>query len=186
MAEEILTQEFSICLLPGTETAAQIEALRAELPASPYRDDPPHITLLRGITSPHAISDAALLADIESTLDLSASLPLSAQIVSVENKSNQFYSDSGLLLLEVSEELLDYRQAAANKLSGQGYDVESQELDSYMPHMTIRLGVPLQDEELTKAQAIFRYRTVVFGEWMLLRLVKQGSARLMREVSPDR
>lgn len=184
MTKRVLTREFSICLLPTDDVIRDVQTLRQDLPASPYRDDIPHATLLRGITSNSDMSDEALAHDIDSILSITDSLPLAVEAESVANGGNQFYSLSGGILLRTSPELLAFRQAAAHKLEQHGYTVETQELNSFIPHITIRLGVPLEGDMLQRAQELFNGRAITFSQWLLFRLVKENGKRIMHEVRP--
>ena len=179
-----LTREFSICLLPADDVANDIQALRQDLPASPYRDDIPHITLLRGITSNADMSDEELAQDVESVLSISERLPLGATVQSIANKSNQFYTDTGVVLMKALPELLAFRQKVADLLAQHGYSIESQELHTYIPHITIRLGVPLEGAMLQQAEALFSGRAIAFSHWVLFRLVMEDGERMMRQVWP--
>lgn len=185
MTKEVLTREFSICLLPTDDVTTDVEALRAGLPDSPYRDDVPHITLLRGISSGMDMSDEALADDVGLTLSLSSRLPLLGTVKLIDNKSNQFYTDTGVIILESTKELLDFRKDAVNRLLEHGYTVEAQELSTYTPHVTIRLGVPLQGEFMDETKVRFDNRTIRFGDWLLFRLVLQDDKRLMHVVRPS-
>jgi 2'-5' RNA ligase len=172
MTKELLTREFSICLLPTDDVTADIEALRAKLPESPYRDDTPHITLLRGVSSGTDMSDEALVDDVGTALSLSNRLPLLGTVKLVDNKSNQFYTDTGVVILESSKELLNFRKDAVNRLLEHGYTVEAQELNTYTPHITVRLGVPLLDKFMDETRTMFDNRTITFSRWLLFRLVR--------------
>ncbi len=181
MPKQVLTKEFGICLLPDTVTTQRVLGLRKKLPASPYRDDRPHITLLRGITSPQQFSDVELFHNIKRILNLSNSLPLIATAQDVVNISNQFYSASCVILLQ-SSKLLNIRRVAAKKLNQNGYSIEKQELKTYTPHITIRLGVPLAGEILTTAQATFIGNDIIFSKWILFRLIIKDDARKAHEI----
>lgn len=181
---EQLMREFSICLLPADDVTNNIQALRQDLPPSPYRDDTPHITLLRGITSSRDMSDEELVRDVESVLAFSKHLPLSARVGSIANKSNQFYTATGVALTDASPELLAFRRQAVNDLIQHGYSVEAQELRTYTPHVTVRLGVPLEGTMLQRAEALFNGRTITFGSWVLFRLILVDDKRMMQEVWP--
>jgi 2'-5' RNA ligase len=185
MAEPILTRELSICLIPNKEIINDVSILRKELDASPYRDDIPHITLLRGITANDDLSDEALVHMIDRTTGIKSKLPLIVNVRAIANASNRFYSLSSGMVLDAPHELLDLRKQIALQLETHGFSVEPQELTNYVPHITIRLGVPLEDERLSKAEALFIGRTVIFSQWLLFRVVKQNDKRFMHEVWPD-
>jgi hypothetical protein len=187
MAEQILTNEFSICLLPDMTTTTNIQALRAALPASPYRDDIPHITLLRGITAPaESLSNESLVKSVDDVLAISDRLPLTVRVQKVTNASNHLYSLSGGLILQATSELLDLRAAVSNTLLHHGFSIEQEELGPYLPHVTVRLGVPLEGETLEQATRLFpQHSEITFGTWLLLRLVKQDNKRLLQQIIPS-
>ena len=185
MPERQLTQEFSICLIPTDDIIDEVESLRHELPKSPYRDDIPHITLLRGISSSREMSDQALLEDIDSLLAISDKLPLQSTVTGIANKSGKFYSTTSGLILHPSDELLSYRANVADKLSENDYTIEAEELLEYMPHITIRLGVPIEGDKYKRAQELFEAKVISFNHWVLFRLVLVDGKRTMHEVRPS-
>lgn len=71
MDQSSLTPEFSICLKLTDEATKAINAIRQTLPPSPYRDDTPHLTLLRTIRAPLPMNDKELLDDMAQLLELS-------------------------------------------------------------------------------------------------------------------
>ena len=185
MPKGLLTREFSICLVPAADITRDIEAIRAQLSESPYRDDTPHITLLRGVASGTDMEDEALIDDVSTAVSFSRRLPLLGTVKSVDNKSNQFYTSTGVVILESSKELLDFRTDAVKQLLEHGYTVEAQELNAYTPHITVRLGVPLLGEHMDEAKAMFDNRIITFNHWILFRLVLQNDERFMHVVQPS-
>ena len=125
-----------------------------------------------------------MVGHVEATLSIAEHLPLEATVREVANKSNQFYSSSGVMILDASDKLQAFRQEVVRKLSEAGYAVEDQELRAFVPHVTVRLGVPLEGEQFARAQEKFEGRTIAFNQWVLFRLVKAGDSRTMREVRP--
>ncbi len=184
MSEQKLTREFSICLLPSDDVATDIEAIRNSLPDSPYRDDIPHITLLRGITANTDLSDDALVQDVESILSPGDNLPFEGHVLGIANKSNQFYSSTGLILLEASSQLIEFRKQVVDHLEQRGYSVEAQELTDFTPHVTIRLGVALEGTSLHDAEELFRDRIITFSSWLVFRLIREDDKRVTHQVWP--
>lgn len=185
MAEHLFTHEFSICLLPNEDITIDINSLRQDLPESPYRDDIPHITILRGISTNDHLSDEDLLNKVDSLLAISNKLPISGSVHSVANASNRYYSLSSGMKLHASKELLNFRNEVITRLKANGFSIETQELANYIPHITIRLGAPLIGESLTRAEALFVGRSVSFNEWFLFRVIKQNDRRIMHEIWPE-
>lgn len=70
------------------------------------------------------LSDTDLLLGVKEHTQIEQSLPVHGTIVEVANRSNQFYSDSGLLLLHPSHELIDLRDRVSKLLQSAGYSIE--------------------------------------------------------------
>ncbi len=158
--------------------------LRSKLPASPYRDDVPHITLLRGVSSAGEMSDEALVHDMRSLLAISNHLPLYATARQIVNKSDELYRSSSVVPLDASDDLLAYRTRITTTLAKHHYAIEAQELTEYAPHITIRLGVPLEGSNYKLAQKLFEGEAISFDQWFLFRLVLIDGKRAMHEVQP--
>ena len=187
MAQQIMTKEFSICFIADGLNTKKINNLRSKLPESPYRDDAPHVTLLRGITTSSNIgSNAELVKKVGNLIKLHTALPLQLQVGRIDNISNQFYSASGVVLLNPSNALTRLRQKTIRQLTDNGYKIENQEVSEYYPHMTIRLGVPLRGAAMKHARENFPMGVAVsFDKWLLLRLHKDGKQRTVQELSPE-
>jgi hypothetical protein len=84
------------------------------------------------------------------------------------------------------EEFLDFRKQAAAQLENHWFNVETQELAFFVPHITKRLGIPLADENFSKAETLFNDRTVTFNHWVLFRRVVQNDKRIMQRFGPIR
>ena len=177
------SREFSICLRPDAATAQDVLRLRQQLPDSPYRDDPPHVSLLRGITTPVAYSDDELLQKVERVCNLTEKLPLSATIDRLTNKSNQFYSESSIISFHLSSEFTRLWQQTIHLLHQNDFAIEESETKSFSPHMTVRLGVPLKQRPLSEAQNLFAGKAVKFSSWCIFRLYIEDQARLIRVIS---
>ena len=176
-----LTKEFSICLLAESETTAEIESIRGELPTSPYRDDPPHITLLRGVTSSALVSDSALAKSVGALLTMQPDI-IGGEVKAVEDKSNHLYSSTTALTFTLSGDILNYRKTLISQLKANNFKVEPQEVATFIPHLTIRLGVALDDAERTRAEACFLGKHMAFAGYALFRLVQNNGSRQMHIV----
>ncbi|MDB5175151.1 MAG: hypothetical protein JWM81_9 [Candidatus Saccharibacteria bacterium] len=178
------TQEFSLCLFPEADWSNKLLAFRSQLADSPYRDDPPHMTLLRGITAPMPLDDTELIQAIQSITRIESTLPMVATVSDVANKSNHLYSSSSGLLLEPEAALTVFRRRLTSSLQEHGFFIEQAELDSFLAHITIRLGVPLHGELLAHAKDKFVGTTVNLTSWAIFRLELNDEARQMRQVQP--
>src|SRR2546430_17327797 len=123
MAEAVLTDEFSLCLTPTPEITERVEALRRELPPSPYRDDPPHLTLLRGIRC-WPVGNERLLECLAPLVRAGEQLPQEAVVVEAINGSNAFYRPSGVISLAPSPGMSAYRGAVIERLLASDFSIE--------------------------------------------------------------
>jgi 2'-5' RNA ligase len=177
------TNEFSICLKPTRETIEAVNNIRDQLAPSPYRDDPPHITLVRGIVSDEELTDAELLRQVADITHIDSKLPLAATVTEVTNKSNKFYSESGGLIVSPSEELRQFRSSLLASLTSHGFSDESYDKNNHPLHITVRLGVKLEGDVLARAQKQFLHQPVIFTGWSLFRLELEDGARKMHEIA---
>lgn len=176
------TNEFSICLQPTADIAERIDDLRMLLPASPYRDDPPHITLIRGMVSDGDIGDNELLSRVATISQIGDKLPLSGTITDVINKSNHFYSESSVLIISPSDELLLFRSNLQKLLVSDDFSDESHDNNTHDLHITIRLGIPIVGDLLQDVKDQFLKKTVQFIDWSIFRLELEDGDRKMREI----
>jgi 2'-5' RNA ligase len=185
MAEQELTNEFSICLFADKDMTGRINSLRSRLPESPYRDDPPHITLLRGIQTRDHVEDEVLVSDLERILQISKKLPFDAVVSDVVDmdRPNQLYTATSMFMLRPSKELADFRVNIVGALTQSGFTIEQQEMDNYIPHLTIRLGVPLESQMLSWVKKDFIGNKVEFLSWVIFRLYMKDGKRFMHTVT---
>lgn len=178
-----MTSEFSICLLPDPQTAQTVEVIRETLPASPYRDDTPHVTLLRAIRTPSQMSDTDLLQDMERLLELSKSLPLTATVRKPANRFSPLFGVSSLVLLQASPATKSYRKNIARILKANNYSVGRLECLAFYPHVSIRLGVPYTKHAKAMTERSFSPGTkLAFNKWIILRDIKKDGKYLVKEI----
>ena len=183
MDQRGLTSEFSICLLPDLQTVQAVEAIRQTLPASPFRDDTPHISLLRRIKSPALMSDEELLQDMARLLDLSKGLPLIATVHKSINRYSPLFRVSSMVLLQASPEMKAYRKRMLTTLKASNYSVALERL-IFLPHISVRLGVPYTDKAKSMAEQGFHPGAkITFNKWIILRDIKKDGKYLVREIS---
>jgi hypothetical protein len=181
-----MTSEFSICLTLDHEATQAVDAIRQTLSASPYRDDTPHVTLLRTIKTPVPMSDMELLQDMERLLELSKKPPLAAMVDKLANRFSPLFRMSSLVILHASPELEAYRKSMLRILKANNYSVGLVERLAYFPHISVRLGVPYTEEAraLTK-QSFPPKNTLTFSKWIILRDVKKDGKYLVKEIALD-
>jgi len=187
MGQDGLTSEFSLCLTLDHKTTQAVDAIRQTLPASPYRDDTPHVTLLRTIKTPSPMSDTDLLTDMERLLGLSKNLPLTATIHKPANGLDPLFRwFSSRILLYVSPEMKSYRKHILRILRANNYSVGIVSRLTFFPHISVRLGVPYTEHAKTMAERIFSPETkLTFNEWIILRDIKKDGKYLVKEIAAD-
>lgn len=184
MDQSGLTSEFGICLLPDSKTKRAVDTIRQTLPASPYRDDTPHLTLLRTIKSPTQISDAELLQNMEELLELSRNLPLAAIVRKPVNGFSPLFGFSSVVLLRASPEMKSYRKNIVRILKANDYYSSRLESLLFFPHLSIRLGVSYTDKTKVMAAQSFETETkITFSKWVIFRDIKQDGKRLIKQIS---
>ena len=186
MDQSGLTSEFSICLLLDHKSTQAVEEIRQTLPASPYRDDTPHVTLFRTIKSPSHMSDAALLQDIESFLKLSKNLPLTATVHKPGNRFSPLFRTSSLILLHPSPQMKACRKNILRILKANGYSIGWFERLAFLPHISIRLGVPYTKRARAMTEQSFNPKAkLMFSSWIILRDIKKDGKYLVKEIAVD-
>jgi hypothetical protein len=184
MDESGFTSEFSICLTLSPETTSAVNAVRESMAASPYRDDTPHITLLRTIKCPRQMSDADLLQDIERILELSKNLPFTARVKKLANVFSPLFRTSSLINLTASSEMKSYRKHVLKTLKANNYSVGIVEHIAYLPHISVRLGVPYTAKTKQMTERSFPNGTELnFENWIILRDIKRDGKYLVKEIS---
>ena len=185
MNENGLTSEFSICLTPDHAATQAVEAIRKTLPPSPYRDDTPHITILRTIKTPLPMSDKDLLEDMRQLLELSKDLPLSATVRKPANSFEPLFRwFSSQLIIHHSPEIELCRKHILRILQASNYSVGIVSRLTFFPHISVRLGVPYTEEARVIAERNFAPGTkLTFNKWIILRDMKKDGRYLVREIA---
>ncbi len=187
MNQDGMTSEFSICLALDPKTTQAVHAIRETLPASPYRDDTPHVTLLRTIKCPSQTGDTDLLQDMERLLELSKNLPLTATVQKPANIFSPLFRVSSQVQLHASPELKSYRKHIMRILKGNHYSIGLFEHLAFLPHISIRLGVPYTKQaRLMTEQSFIPETKIIFSKWIILRDIKKDGKYLVKEIAlPD-
>jgi hypothetical protein len=182
-----MTSEFSICLKLDPKATQDVDAIRQALPASPYRDDTPHVTLFRTIKTPVPMSHTDLLQDMERLLALSKNLPLTATVHKPANGLDYLFRwFSSRILLHVSPEIKSYRKHILRTLRANNYSVGIISRLTFFPHISVRLGVPYTKKAKTMAERSFGPGTkLTFNTWIILRDIKKDGKYLVKEVAMD-
>lgn len=170
-------------LLDKTD-AKKINHMRSLLPASPVRVDPPHLTLLRGISSKTFVPDKELAKEVGSILQGILPGDMSAVVSDVRTADSRIYGKTSSVVFEASDKLLRLRGVVIQELSARGYLVEEHEIKEYHPHATITLSVPLPKEK-DFSEFIKSGSVVGFSGFALLKmLIGSDGKRLTRIITP--
>ena len=184
MDQSGVTSEFSICLTLDRKATQAVDAIRQTLPPSPYRDDTPHVTLLRTIKCPSQMSDADLLHDMEKLLELSKNLPLTATAHKPANIFSPLFRVSSQVQLHASPEMKSYRKHIMRILRANNYSVGLFEHFAFLPHISVRLGVPYTKQaRLMTEQSFVPETKITFSKWIILRDIKKDGKYLVKEIA---
>lgn len=184
MNQDGMTSEFSICWLLDDKATRAVEAIRQTLPASPYRDDTPHVTLLRAIKSPSAVSDTDLLRNMEQLLELTKNLPLTVAVHKPANRFSPLFKLSSVVVLSASPEMKAYRKNVIRILKANNYSISRERL-VFFPHISIRLGVPYTTQAKVMTEQSFNPEAkLILNRWVILRDVKKDGKYLVKEIAP--
>jgi 2'-5' RNA ligase len=179
-----LTSVFSLCFTLDPTATQAVNAIRQTLPASPYRDDTPHITLLRTIKCPTQMSDVDLLGDMERLLGLSEHLPFTATVHKSVNSFSPLFRISSLVILRASPEMKAYRKHVMRVLKANNYSIGLFERLAFLPHISVRLGVPFSKKAKKMTEQSFVAESkLTFKNWMILRDIKRDGKYLVKEIS---
>lgn len=187
MNQNGMTREFSICLLPDPEITQAVENIRKSLPPSPHRDDTPHVTLLRTIRCPSEMNDEDLIRDMERLLELSKNIGLTATVRKPHNIYSPLFGVSSQVQLQASPEMKAYRKHVMNSLKANNYAIGVFERIAFLPHMSIRLGVPYTKQARLLTEQSFTVGTqLTFNKWIILRDIKKDGKYLVTQITlPD-
>jgi hypothetical protein len=178
------TSEFSICLALDPKTTQAVNAIRETLPASPYRDDTPHVTLLRTIKCPSQMSDADLLQDMEKLLGISKNLPLTATVHKPANMFSPLFRTSSQVRLHASPEMKSYRKHIMRTLKANNYSIGAFERLAFLPHISVRLGIAYTKHAKAMTKHSFSPKTkLTFNKWIILRAIKKDGKYLVKEIT---
>jgi hypothetical protein len=179
----MITREFSICLLADKKTTSFVNSWRKKLLPSPYRDDPPHITLLRGITSPHQVEDIKLYEEVGGILESVGVRQLDLAFENVCNVADARYTDSAVVYFDLPESISTKRSALIAELQAHNFSIEPDEITSYEVHMTLRLGVSLTMDQIQSIRGDCTGKSMGFTDMALFRLELQKDRRMMHVVN---
>ncbi|HEX8226300.1 MAG TPA: 2'-5' RNA ligase family protein [Candidatus Saccharimonadales bacterium] len=186
MSKHGMTNEFGLCLLPDESIVEAVNSIRQLLPASPYRDDPPHVTLLRAITTLHDMDDDTLLQRVDELLHLTATLPLEATVRKPSNAFSPIYRLSSTILFRPSSDMKTCRKSVIDTLRNDGYTLGRSATAAFIPHFSVRLGVPYDDTARAMAEQLFTKDSVVtLSRWVIYRVFYEDGNRLVKEIPPD-
>jgi len=176
------TNEFSVILLLDKTSKDKIEDIRTSMPASPYRDDWPHLTLLQGCHTPRSMSDVELYNILCPILNRLLKPKLHATVAGLSNLFGGYYKDTSSIILSTSNDLQREHISLLSSLRGSHFKVDRKE-SIYRPHVTIRLGVPMNQGSLQLANELFpEGKSIRFDKWEIYRLISSRGKRQFYKV----
>jgi len=133
------------------------------------------------------MGDTDLLQDMGRLLELSKNLPLTATVHKLANRFSPLFRVSSLVLLYASPEMRIYRKRIIRILRTNNYSVGLVERLLFLPHISVRLGVPYTKEAKNIAQQRFKPKAKLsFAKWIVLRDVKKDGKYLVKELGQQK
>ena len=176
--------EFSIILCVDETTAEIVVDFRELLPKTPFRDDPPHVTLIRVVSLPESMSDDELLSFMRPKLNFQ--VPLKISFKKVADHPSEKYGTTTVLEYKVAPELIEFRKSLIKTLRSEFCIIPKEVADDYSPHMTLILGKTLDSNSKKEAAEIFSKTSgVYFTQWKLLRYEENDKTKV-KVVEGDR
>jgi len=131
------------------------------------------------------MSDHDLLQNMERLLELSENLPLTATTLKPVNQlSPLFRWSSSVVSLRPSPEMRTYRKNIIRTLRANNYSVSFERL-VFLPHISIRLGVPYtKDAKAMTERSFDPGAKLTFSKWIILRDIKKDGKYLVKEIAP--
>jgi len=183
MSTSAQTNEFSIVLVCDGPSGDLVLSIRDGLPESPYYDSQPHMTLIRGIHSKVPMSDSELVTAVRSILTTNQLLKTRVTPKKIANGFNHVYKTSSAITIKAPHVLKLTRRKFIKDLESNGFSVELIEKLVYLPHITIRLGVPLRGQrKMNATQQLAQLSTIGFSDGYIFRIYKQKHGRSIRAI----
>lgn len=178
------TNEFSVILLLDPISTKKVNRIRQLVPPSPIRVDPPHVTLLRGISSSAYISDQELKVFIQQFIHPSHFSEMQAHVKLIHNHQSHLYGVSSTIELDANQALKSARAALITMLQQNNFTISPPEIQHYRAHTTIALSSALNPSQ-DFSPILSSGDTINFSGIALLRLqsAPKHSPRQMRLIT---
>lgn len=175
------TNEFSVILLLDSISTKKVNRVRELVPPSPVRVDPPHVTLLRGISSSAYMSDQKLKVFIQQFILTNHFSEMRAHVKLIHNHQSHLYGVSSTIELEANQALKSARAALITMLQQNNFTISPPEIQHFRAHSTIALSSAL-DPSQDFSTIISSGDAINFSGIALLRLqnAPKDSPRQMR------
>ncbi|HEU5004827.1 MAG TPA: hypothetical protein VFT49_01945 [Candidatus Saccharimonadales bacterium] len=174
--------EFSVILHLDEQASRDLERVRQLMPASPYRDDPPHVTLLQGIHPSVTMSDEEILRAITPALNRLIKPEAHVRVSYLSNLTGGPYKITSAIVMAMSSVLGREHISLLAHLRGGGFGLSSNAM-FYYPHASVRLGVPFDARSLELASELFpKGRGIELVSWEVLRLTSTSKRRPFHEL----
>ena len=179
-----LTNEFSIIFNLSRKWAEKVNQAREQLPPSPIRIDRPHMTLIRAVSSPNFRADEELVSAVKSYAFSLLNQKLTVTLEAIDNHPDiKLFGLTGVAMLKVPQLILDVRKSLISSLEKQGYFIETSVKNSFIPHVTLNIGVAISKGQQETIEKILPKGSILnFASWSLLRDILQDGKRLALEV----
>ncbi len=170
--------EFSVIFCVDDDTAQAVESMRTQLPKTPFRDDPPHVTLLRSVTTPELLSDEEAVSFMNPFLD-KPNFSMDIAFEKVIDLGSPKYGTTTVLAYNPDPKLIAYRKKLIDTLQSHSCIIPDDVVNQYTPHMTLVLGKTISDEMKQKATELFsNLPATYFSHWKLLRYDESDNTKV--------
>ncbi len=178
------TDEFSIILIADKISSDDIATVRDRLPPSPYRDDPPHLTLAYGVRGPKNLSDHDLWWKLQPWLDEMLKAGAHARVAKISNRRGSLYGNTSLIELRLTKRFKKHRHNLLAAMRRHDFRVSRLLNVFYLPHISIRLGVPLTGAVKQDAGRLFPAgRPISFDGYEIYRLISDEGPRRFYKIN---
>lgn len=174
--------EFSVILLADDNTARLVEQLRQMLPASPLRNDKPHITLQNRIMHSAVLSDNELIRDVSDALP-KIKFPLKVAYSSANDHFSEKYGDSSVIRVSVGRDILKLKSQLVKYLTSSDYELNQEFSTVYEPHITVGLGVPFTKTMREKTDEVLGKEAITLNHLAIHRFYDEDGKRLVKTLS---
>jgi hypothetical protein len=109
---------------------------------------------------------------------------MTATVHKILNRFSPLFRNTSLVTLRASDEMRIYRKHVMKTLKANGYSVGFVEHLAFMPHISVRLGIPYTKQaKLLTSQNFAADTELTFRKWIILRDIKKDGKYLVKQIA---